>query len=75
MEKNDRRAVPPNFIEDLGVVAAQAFHGRRLEHSDERGAKLCRALRAEARISSGWHGTTEVVPFPKRALGKVLLNP
>ena len=30
MEKNDRRAVSPNFIEDLGVVAAQAFHGRRL---------------------------------------------
>jgi hypothetical protein len=32
MEKNDRRAVPANFIEDLGVATAQAFHGRRLEH-------------------------------------------
>ena len=28
MEKNDRRAVPPNFIRNLGVVTAQAFHGR-----------------------------------------------
>jgi hypothetical protein len=32
MEKNNRRAVSPNFIEDLGVVAAQSFHGRRLNH-------------------------------------------
>src|SRR5260221_6819482 len=30
MEKNDRRALPPNFIEDFRIVAAQAFHGRRI---------------------------------------------
>jgi hypothetical protein len=30
MEKNDGRATPANFIEDIGVIAAQVFHGRRL---------------------------------------------
>jgi hypothetical protein len=27
MEQNNRRAVPANFITDLGVVAAHTFHG------------------------------------------------
>ena len=30
MEKNDRRAAPPNFIKDFDVVAAHPLHGRRL---------------------------------------------
>jgi hypothetical protein len=54
MEKNDRRTVPANFIGDLGVVAAQALHKKRLEHRVERGAKLApRPSGAEARILSG----------------------
>jgi hypothetical protein len=33
MEKYDRRAVPSNFIEDLGVVAAQGGQGVRSQVS------------------------------------------
>jgi len=30
MEENDGWAAPANLVEDLGIVAAQVFHGRRL---------------------------------------------
>jgi hypothetical protein len=35
MKQNDRRAVSANFIKDFSVVAAKAFHARRLEHGDD----------------------------------------
>ena len=37
MEQNDRRSAPANFIEDLRVVAAQAFHEKRLYGLRKRG--------------------------------------